>query len=148
YPTLPLGTLGYAPALSWASVEPTPGVFDFTGFDSYMADAISHKLVDSTNTASVVVTLGGTPPWAAADPASCAVRGGVARCTSGPVFLEDWTGFITAVMHHYNGVTQPHIRYYELWDEANRATSWSGSTFDLVNLASAAYTVIHHDSRS
>src|SRR5207249_2739578 len=33
YPRLPLGTLGYAPTLSWASVEPTRGVFDFTGFD-------------------------------------------------------------------------------------------------------------------
>jgi hypothetical protein len=51
-------------------------------------------------------------------------------------------------MKHYNGVTMPHIHYYELWNEANLDMYWTGSTAEMVNLAKAAYPIIHADPHS
>jgi hypothetical protein len=89
-----------------------------------------------------------TPPWAAVDPGSCATVRSVARCKSGPANIQDWINFITAVMNHYNGVTEPHVRYYELWNEMNINLFWTGTQTDMLNLAKAAYPIVHADPHS
>lgn len=149
YPKIAIGTVGHPEIGAWAWIERSKGVYDFRLFDNYVNDAIAHGLVDkTTNTVSMAITLGTTPQWAAADPSSCVVKSGLALCTSGPANLQDWTNFITAVMNHYNGVTMPHIRYYELWNETNAKNFWSGTQADMVNLAAAAYPIIHADPHS
>jgi phospholipase C len=148
YPKLTFGTLAHPEIGAWAWIERSKGSYDFTLFDKYVSDAMAHGLVDSTNTVSLAITLGSTPPWAAADPRSCATVRGVARCTSGPANIQDWSNFITAVMNHYNGVTEPHVRYYELWNEVNINLFWTGTQTDMLNLAKAAYPIIHADPHS
>jgi len=149
FPKVTVGALGHPTSLAWAWIEKSKGVYDFSGFDGYVAAASRQGLLDTaTNTVELTMTFGYTPQWAAADPASCANPHGFWRCTSGPAKIQDWANFITAVMRHYNGVAQPHIRYYELWNEANVSHFWSGSFSDLVNLARAAYPIIHADPRS
>jgi hypothetical protein len=96
----------------------------------------------------MAITPGSTPQWAAADASSCRLKAGLMQCTSGPVNVADWTDFITAVMGHYNGVTMPHVRYYELWNEANEPDYWTGAKADMVALAAAAYPIIHADPHS
>jgi hypothetical protein len=148
YPGLTFGTLSHPEIGAWAWIEKSKGTYDFSLFDNYIGDAKAHALVDSTNTVNMAMTLGTTPPWAAADPSSCATTKGVGRCTSGPANLQDWSDFISAVMNHYNGVTEPHIRYYELWNEMNINLFWTGTQADMVNLAKTAYAIIRADPHS
>jgi hypothetical protein len=104
--------------------------------------------VDSNGAAEVTITFGYTPPWAAADTTGCASVGGREVCPSPPANISDWSNFVTAVVNHYNGTTAPHVKYYELWNEASSPTFWTGSMQDLVNLAAAAFPIIHTDSSS
>jgi len=148
YPKLAFGTLSHPEIGAWAWIEQKKGVYDFSIFDKYIRDAAAHGLVDGTNTVNMSMTLGETPPWAAADPKSCKTIKGLSWCTSGPANIQDWADFVTAVMNHYNGVTEPHVHYYELWNEMNINLFWTGSQSDMLNLAKAAYPIIHADSHS
>ena len=42
----------------------------------------------------------------------------------------------------------PHVRYYELWNEMNIDLFWTGTQTDMVNLAKAAYPIVHADPHS
>ncbi len=148
YPQLTFGTLAHPEIGAWAWIEQTKGVYDFSLFDSYVSDAAAHGLVDGTNTVSLAITLGSSPAWAAVDPHSCTTVRGFSRCTSAPADTQDWIDFITAVMNHYNGVTEPHVRYYEVWNEMNINLFWTGTIPEMVNLAKAAYPIIHADPHS
>lgn len=149
YPKLQFGTLPHPKIGAWAWIEKTKGTFDFTVFDQYVADAAAHGLLDaSTNTVSVSVTLGETPPWAASDQKSCITTSGARWCASPPSSFQDWSDFVTAIVRHYDGTTQPHIRYYELWNEMNIPVFWTGSQADMLRLAKAAYPIVHGDSHS
>ena len=148
YPKLTFGTLSHPEIGAWAWIEQNKGVYDFSIFDKYIRDAAAHGLVDGTNTVNMSMTLGETPPWAAADPKSCKTIKGFSWCTSGPANIQDWADFVTAVINHYNGITEPHVHYYELWNEMNINLFWTGTQSDMLNLAKAAYPIIQADSHS
>jgi hypothetical protein len=143
YPKVTIGMLAHQ-EFAWGRIEKSRGVFDFTLFDGYVVAARQHGLVDpATNTANMAITLAaGTPAWAAS---SCSPG---SSCTVPPDNIVYWTEFITAMIQHYNGKTQPHIKYYELWNEFNVQLWWTGKDDDLVALAQAAYPIIHQDPYS
>jgi uncharacterized protein (TIGR03437 family) len=145
YPVPTVGTLGH-PEFSWADLESSPGQFNFTLLDVYVNAAQQHGLMDpTTNTAEVVFTLSnGTPNWAVADQSSC----NSTVCTVPPDNLKDWKDFVTALVQHYNGLAEPHIHYFELWNEANNAVYWSGSNAQMLAMAKAAYPIVHQDRYS
>jgi N-acetylglucosamine-6-sulfatase len=146
-PGVTVGAFGHL-SFAWPILEPARGTFDFSSYDAYLADAMQQGLVDSTNTAAVAMTFGLTPSWAVADQTSCTkqVRGSSAmQCTAPPDNIQDWKDFVTAVMHHYNGATKPHIRYYELWNEFNDNSWWTGTDAQMLALAQAAYPIVHQD---
>jgi len=143
-PRLNYGTLGHA-KLAWTAIEPSKGTFDFSFFDAYAN--IAPK--DPDGTANVVLTLGMTPPWATADQSKCKTFGnGMVGCTVPPDHTQDWVNFITALINHYNGTNAPHIKYYELWNEASTSIYWTGTPAQLAALAAAAYPIIKQDSHS
>ncbi len=146
YPQVSTGTLAHGD-FAWAQIEKTKGTFDFALFDGYVAAAQKNGLVDAeTGTAEMVVTLAaGTPGWAVADQSTCSAGNGVTTCTAPPDNVKDWTDFVTAVVHHYDGTAQPHIRYYELWNEFNVPLWWTGTDAQMVALAQAAYPIVHQD---
>jgi polysaccharide biosynthesis protein PslG len=148
YPKLSFGMLSHPEIGAWAWIEQTQGKYDFTLFDHYVSEAVAHGLVDGTNTVSLAITLGETPPWAASDPKSCTMHKDMSFCTSGPANIQDWSNFMTAVMKHYDGVTMPHVRYYELWNEMNINLFWTGTQDDMLNIAKAAYPIVHSDPHS
>ncbi len=148
FPAVNIGALGHPSTFAWGWIEQSKGVYTWDGFDAQVEDARAHGLVDSNNTVNLVVTFGSTPGWAAADPSSCDVTNGVMLCTSPPAHIQDWIDFVTAVVNHYNGVTQPHIKYYELWNEANGSNYWTGTVADMLSLAQHAYPIIHSDPYS
>jgi uncharacterized protein (TIGR03437 family) len=150
YPQVTVGLLAHQ-EFAWAAIEQSKGVFNFKVFDNYMANVQLNGLVDPvTNTADIAMTLAnGTPSWAVANKTTC--TGGSANlvlCTAPPDNIQDWTDFVTAVVQHYNGKTQPHIKYYELWNEINIAEWWTGTNAQMLALAEAAYPIIHADGYS
>jgi N-acetylglucosamine-6-sulfatase len=150
YPKVSMGTLAHQ-EFAWARIEQTKGNFNFQPFDNYMTSATQHGLVDAaTNTANMAMTLSaGTPNWAVANQSTCSAgANGTMLCTAPPDNIQDWKDFLNALVQHYNGTTQPHIRYYELWNEFNVAQWWSGTDAQMVALAQAAYPIIHQDPYS
>lgn len=86
--------------------------------------------------------------WAAADTSNCTSIGQYNVCPSPPANITDWTDFVTAVVNHFNGSTAPHVEYYELWNEFSSPTFWTGTVQDMVNMAAAAYPIVHTDPYS
>src|SRR5436853_263554 len=73
--------------------------------------------------------------WAPAQTTICA--GGPGQCYA-PYSMTDWSNFIWALTSRY----KYKIRYYELWNEPNASNWWSGSTSQMVQMASIAYGII------
>jgi uncharacterized protein (TIGR03437 family) len=145
YPLPMIGALSHQEFL-WGQIEQAPSVYDFSWFDQYVGAAQQHGLVDATNTASVAITLsGGTPSWAVADQSTCGANG---ICTAPPDRMQDWKDFLNVVMQHFNGQDHPHIRYFELWNEANNPVDWTGTNAQMLALAQAAYPIVHQDRYS
>jgi N-acetylglucosamine-6-sulfatase len=147
YPKAPIGTLAHLD-FAWGKIEQSRGSFSFLAYDNAVAQAQLHGLVDTTsNTANMAITLAaGTPAWAVADQSTCSTRSsGTVLCTAPPDNIQDWKDFLTALIQHYNGKTQPHIRYYELWNEFNVNLWWTGTDAQMVALAQAAFPIIHED---
>jgi hypothetical protein len=53
---------------------------------------------------------------------------------------------LTALVAHYNGVTAPHEKYYEVWNEANLTCSWNSTIPSLVSMARAACLILKQGS--
>jgi N-acetylglucosamine-6-sulfatase len=150
YPKVTLGTLGHQ-EFAWGRVEGSRGAFNFQPLDNYVDALKQHGLVDTdTNTANMAITLSaGTPSWAVADQSTCSPgANGTTLCTAPPDNIQDWKDFLNALIQHYNGTTQPHIRYYELWNEFNVNLWWTGTDAQMLALAQAASPIIHQDPNS
>ena len=134
---VPIGAIGHPTRLAWGNIEVSKGSYQWNFYDTFVGRAFNHGV-------PFMMTFGSTPSWALANQSSCIGT----ICTDPPDNIQDWIDFVTAVVNHYNGVQAPHIKYYELWDEANQSTFWTGSQAQLVSLAQAAYPIIHQDSAS
>src|SRR5262249_12269895 len=122
--------------------------FNWRRMDQLVDMAERHGLVGANRVVNMVLTFGVTPGWAVTDRRHCEEKYRHTHCTDPPDNIEDWREFVTAVIQHYNGKAAPHIRYYELWNEASTSQYWTGRHQDLVNLAAVAYPIIHSDPYS
>jgi hypothetical protein len=52
------------------------------------------------------------------------------------------------LINHYNGITAPHVKYYEIWNEANTSAFWTGSVSSLITMAQTAYPILKQDPYS
>ena len=115
---------------AWRDVNPAPGVFDWSILDRRIAQ------VESWGGRPLLV-LGLTPQWAALDPQAGDPRWG-AGSSSIPADLQAWSTYVRAVTTRYGD----RIGAYEIWNEANLKTFWSGSAADMVEMAGVAYQLI------
>src|SRR5579863_4402471 len=130
WPTVPVGTLGKVNGTQWSAIERSPGSYNWTNLDSAV------QLAKSNGAVNIIYTFFGVPSFYTPDPtaSSCALSG----CPGPPNNLQNFTNFVTALATRYKG----QINYYELWNEGNRPTSWSGTTADFVALAQTAFQTI------
>jgi hypothetical protein len=144
-PKVSYGTLSHPP-LAWTMIEGTGrGVYDFSNMDLLVLNAPR----DADNVAQIDLVMGWTPAWAVTSKTSCFTQeSGVVGCTVPPTSMTDWTDFITALVQHYNGSTAPHIKYYEIWNEANTTPFWTGTVTQLIAMAQAAYPILKQDRYS
>jgi len=130
WPTVPFGAWRLWDArVAWPWLEPQPGEWDFSLLDRYVALAESAHV-------EVLLPLGLCPSWASARPTEpSAYEPGYA---SEPKDIEAWDRYVDTVVTRYRG----RIKAYEIWNEPNLATFFSGHVEDMVRLAQTAYVRI------
>ena len=131
WPTAKFGTLRlWDSGTSWTSLEPVKGVWNWQPLDTWVAAAEQHGVRD------ILLTLGQTPPWASSNPDDVNYVG--AGAPAPPVSNQDWSDYITAVAQRYKG----RIRYYEIWNEPNDPTYYTGTVAELAKLTALAYSIL------
>jgi hypothetical protein len=144
------GAVGHPIRLAWPYIETSRGVYDFSFYDQYAA--IAPREGATSNIAVMDLTLGMTPAWAISNQTNALCRslnGGVIGCQTPPDDIQDWKDFVTALVKHYDGssLTQPYIKYYEVWNEWNVQDDangfWNGTIPQLVALEQSACSIIH-----
>ena len=132
---MPVGTLGKTEGTEWNDVEPSNGTFDWAPLDQTISEA------RSAGVTNFIYTLWSTPKWASSEPnQSCILTAleGVTGCAAPPTNINDWDNFVRALVTRYRG----EIQYYELWNEANLAETYSGTVTEMVTMAEHAYADI------
>ncbi|HEY1220540.1 MAG: carbohydrate binding domain-containing protein [Bryobacteraceae bacterium] len=131
WPTAKFGTLRlWDTGTAWTSLEPQQGVWNWQPLDIWVAAAEQHGVQD------ILLTLGQTPPWASSNPDDVNYVG--AGAPASPTDNQYWRDYITAVAQRYKG----RIRYYEIWNEPNDPTYYTGSVAELAELTAEAYGII------
>lgn len=112
--------------VAWRDINPSPGVFDWSILDRRIAQ------VEAWGGRPLLV-LGLTPQWAAADPNAGDSRWG-AGSSSPPANLNTWSEYVSAVANRYGN----RIGAYEVWNEANLKTFWTGSAKQMADMTRIA----------
>ncbi len=128
WPTVPIGAMRPT-GTTWASIEPSRGVFQWQGLDSWVA-------VSQAQGAQLDYVFLNTPQWASTRPNEHCNRGPIG-CAA-PPNDADWRQFVTTLATRYKG----RIASYELWNEADAGGFWTGTPAQMAHLASLAYPII------
>jgi hypothetical protein len=107
------------PGISWSDINTSNGVYNWAALDAEVNGSISHGVTE------IIYTFGYLPSWVNASN------------TANPDDTS-WTNFVTAIVNRYK--TQ--IKYWELWNEPNASNFWTGTTAQMVHLASIAAPII------
>lgn len=131
WPAARFGTLRlWDSGTTWTALEPLRGVWNFAPLDTWVAAAQANGIPD------IILTLGQTPAWASSDPNDVNYVG--AGAPAPPTNIQDWNDYITAVAQRYKG----RIRYYEIWNEPNDNTYFTGTVAQLAQLTQNAYQIL------
>jgi hypothetical protein len=112
--------------VAWRDVNPERGVFDWSILDRRIAQAESWG-------AKPIMVMGLTPQWAAADPSAGDDRWGPGTA-SPPADTEAWREYVRALVQRYGA----RIGAYEVWNEANLQTFWTGTPAQMAELTRIA----------
>lgn len=126
---------------TWADLQPTRGPIDWArNPHAQRMDLFADHLKHSRTGASLLVTLGMTPPWAAqASTATCAQAHYGPRSCVPPADLEDWRQYVRAVAQRLAG----RAFHWELLNEADIPMHWAGQPQQLVEMARVAHEELH-----
>ena len=114
----------------WPAIEPARGVYHWETLDQDVTDTLAHH-------AQFLLTLGQTPAWASSRPDEPAVYG--KGYGAPPANIADWKNFVRAVVARYKG----RIAAYEVWNEPDQASFYTGTPAQLAELEKATAEVIH-----
>ncbi len=139
-PTIPFG--GYRTIDSyytlWNGIEKSPGVYDFTTLDSRLADAQAANV-------DVLYTIYSTPTFHSSNPTDTVCGTGNGACDPPGDINADGSGtdasliaFLTALVNHVG----TKIAYYEVWNECNILSEYTGTWPQLLRMAQDARSTI------
>jgi polysaccharide biosynthesis protein PslG len=115
---------------TWANIETSKGVFDWTTLDNAVANAERNGMDD------ILMVLSGTPAWATDQRNAAALPRPDA--SGMPRNLSDWDDWVRAVATRYKG----RINNYQPWNEANLTTFFTGTPAQMAELTKRAYDII------
>jgi hypothetical protein len=108
--------------VTWRDVETAPGVYDWTRLDSLVSSAQAHRV-------QVTLVLGMTPSFYAD------------AATLPPDRLTHFADYVRAVMTRYRRFDgRRGIAAYQVWNEGNISTFWTGTPAQLAELT----RTVHH----
>jgi hypothetical protein len=109
--------------VTWRDIETSPGVYDWTRLDREVAAAQAYGV-------QVTLVLAMTPSFYASSP------------TQPPTDLSHYADFVRAVMTRYRDVDgQRGIAAYQVWNEGNLSTFWTGTPAQLAELTRVVHDV-------
>ena len=131
WPPVRFGTLRlWDSGTTWAILEPSKGDWNFAPLDIWVAAA------EAAGVSDIMLTMGQPPPWASSQPDRVTYNG--AGAPAPPSDLQDWRDYVTAVAQRYRG----RIRYYEIWNEPNDSTFYTGTVDELVTWTREASAIL------
>jgi hypothetical protein len=133
------GYRSLASQVLWSDINTANGVYDWKNLDSWIAKA-------QAGGQDIIYTIYSTPAWASSDPTATCTGVHIGGCYPPRDLKSDGTGtnehfqnFVTALMNHVGpGV----IKYFEIWNEPNITTEWTGTNAQMLRMASDARTII------
>lgn len=123
------GSASAYPGLDWPHISQTPGAYDFTALDAFIN-------YNESRDADIIYTFGRVPQWASTNPNEASCNYGPGQCA--PPTPAAWNSFVRAIVTHAAG----RIKYWEIWNEPNNPSSYSGSIPTMVTLAQSAYQIV------
>lgn len=131
WPNITFGSLRlWDNGTSWADIEKSQGVFDWTNLDNVVANAEKNGVDD------ILMVLAGTPAWATNQRNPAALPRPDA--SGMPANLADWDNWVRAVATRYKG----RINNYQPWNEANLTTFFTGTPAEMAELTKRAHDII------
>ena len=139
-PTIPFGSYRTIDSFGtlWNGIETSPGVYDFSALDARLADAQAAGV-------DVLYTVYSPPSFHSSKPADSTCGTGLGACDAPSDVNADGSGtdqslisFLTALVNHVGNK----IAYYEMWNEVNINSEWTGTDAQLVRMAHDMRTVI------
>jgi polysaccharide biosynthesis protein PslG len=117
---------------SWADLEKAPGVFEWKPLDDAMAKVDTY----GAGAGGVLMVLGGTPAWASTTPSVAALPyPGASGMPSDPAYWDQW---VSTVVTRYQG----RIKNWQIWNEANLQTFFTGTPAQMADMTKRAYDII------
>ena len=129
WPEVPFSGIRLWGAIYWAELNPAPGVFDWKRFDAILEASQRHQV-------DVTFNLAYTPKWASS--VSNAKPAFSPGASAPPADIGHWQSFIEAAVKRAAG----RIRYWEVWNEPEDPTYYSGDVATMVLLQRTAYETI------
>lgn len=130
WPTIPFGFIRlWDSNTTWREIEPEQNQWRFQILDAYVRMAETHNV-------KVLLTLGQTPSWAAANPQAKSPY--APGASSPPRNLDDWRDYVMVIAKRYKG----RIRHWEVWNEINVRHFWSGDFATMVRMEEIATTIL------
>jgi hypothetical protein len=117
------------PDFDWSDVNPSPGVYNFTYLDQFIA-------INQARGTDIIYTLNRTPQWASSQPNAISIYG-PGQCAP-PADMTYYDNYLTAIATHVAGK----IKYWELWNEPNYGLSYCGDVSTMVTMAQHASRII------
>jgi len=113
---------------AWLHIEPKPGVFDFRHLEAHVRKA------EERGATTIMLVLAGTPRWAATSVHPTDAHWLGPGSASPPRSISDWQRFVSAVATRFRG----RITHYEIWNEPNQRTFFTGSPEQWADLVQTA----------
>jgi hypothetical protein len=115
--------------VAWRDLEPVKDGWKFSVLDRYVDEAQKHGV-------KVLLTLGQTPKWAAAQPDVHSPYGDGA--SSDPRSMDDWRNYVETLARRYKG----RIHAWEIWNEVNVKQFYVGEFARLAEMERIAAEVL------
>jgi GH35 family endo-1,4-beta-xylanase len=133
WPTIPVGAFRlWDTRTTWSTIEPVKGQFNWTTLDTAVATSKANGVND------ILMVLAGTPLWASDDPSAGGLAGVLPGAAGMPTNIADWDNWVTQVATRYKGK----ITSYQIWNEANLTTFFTGTPAEMATLTKRAYDII------
>ena len=114
--------------LAWGLAEPKPGEFDWSVPDKIVAKAQGEQIEVLFNVATL-------SEWATKDRPK---KNGIYHSSSAPKDMKQWEAFLEKLATRYRGKGV----FYEIGNEVNAPTFWTGTMDEYLQLLKASYAVI------